>query len=178
MTKNKKNLFQIPNILSISRIFLGIITAFLIIKEYIYPAFVLYVIGASTDALDGFLARKLKKKTSIGGLLDALADRAFIILVILALIYTQKMPILIIILFAIWIIGEGVLGFFIHHKIHKFYMYAIHRNSIRATAVFTFIALGGLIIGFPYNHILFGIIIILAIITSIDYILWIIGKRK
>lgn len=172
-----KELTKVQNLVSLSRFIFAIFVFFLILTDHKYFALAFYTIGALTDALDGYLARKLKRTTLRGSFLDAAADRFFIVLVVIALIITRDISPLLKTVFLFWLVGEGILGFFITRKIHKFYLYAIHRNSIRATAFFAFIAVGWVIIKWPYVEFLSMIIIVLGLITIIDYTLWLISKR-
>jgi len=70
---------NIPNLLTIFRLF---VTSFFILAIH-YGEFTtalwLFVVQAVTDLLDGFLARVLRKKTSLGALLDPLADKAMLV---------------------------------------------------------------------------------------------------
>lgn len=70
---------NIPNLLTISRLF---VTSFFILAIHYNEfkiALWLFVVQAITDLLDGFLARVLKKKTSLGAFLDPLADKAMLV---------------------------------------------------------------------------------------------------
>ena len=70
---------NIPNLLTIFRLF---VTSFFILAIH-YGEFKialwLFVVQAITDLLDGFLARVLGEKTSLGALLDPLADKAMLV---------------------------------------------------------------------------------------------------
>jgi len=70
---------NIPNFLTIFRLF---VTSFFILAIH-YGEFKialwLFVVQAITDLLDGFLARVLGAKTSLGALLDPLADKAMLV---------------------------------------------------------------------------------------------------
>ena len=173
-----KKFTSIPNLITLSRFVFGILVFLAIVTYHNYLAFTLYTIGALTDALDGYMARKNKETTNIGSFLDALADRFFISIVVIALIIARDLTMPLKILFLIWIITESIFAFIITRKIHKFYLYAVHRNSIRMTAVFVFIAIGWVIIEWPYLKFFVYIIILLSILTIADYLLWILGRRK
>jgi CDP-diacylglycerol--glycerol-3-phosphate 3-phosphatidyltransferase len=69
---------NLPNILSISRILLLIpIIFFFELGWYLFSTFV-FVIAAITDFLDGYFARKNNQNSDIGALLDLLADKLFV----------------------------------------------------------------------------------------------------
>lgn len=82
----------IPNIITIIRIIL--VPIFLVIlltemenKEII--AFVIFVLASISDAIDGYIARKLDQITSLGKFLDPLADKLLVAAALLALVYLQ-----------------------------------------------------------------------------------------
>lgn len=70
----RRHLLSLPNILSAARLPLAV--AFPLVKE---NASALAIIGAAgiTDLLDGWSARKLGQKTTVGAALDGFADKAF-----------------------------------------------------------------------------------------------------
>ena len=173
----KKKLFSIPNTITLSRLLFGIGTFFLILFEHTYAAVSVYTIGALTDTLDGKIARKLKKTSKFGGLLDALVDRVFIVLILIALLIKGYLTLLIRYIILGWIVAEIVVGIIITRKTKKFYLEAVHRNSIRIFAFFVFLALGWKIIKFPYLENLFWVLFVLGAITLIDYAYWIAGKK-
>ena len=77
LKKNFKNLaLNIPNLLSISRLFLVFpLILFLEINRPSY-VFILIIIGGLTEYFDGLIARKFNLKTRLGAILDPLSDKA------------------------------------------------------------------------------------------------------
>ncbi len=60
-------------------------------KNY-WISFVIFLIAAITDWLDGYLARKLDMVSELGKFLDPLVDKLLVLGVLLALIQLQKVP--------------------------------------------------------------------------------------
>ena len=74
IVKNNK-VFTIPNILTLIRIILSPIFAVLYLhKSYIYAAVIL-VLSGLTDVLDGIIARRFNLITTLGKILDPIADK-------------------------------------------------------------------------------------------------------
>ena len=71
---------NIPNIPTISRIFLAPIFFLLFINNYNYLALFCFFFASVTDFLDGFLARKFNIVSKFGKLYDPLADKVLIFL--------------------------------------------------------------------------------------------------
>lgn len=55
-------------------------------------AFVLYVIGSMTDWLDGFLARRYSIVSTFGKLMDALADKVFVVGICITFLAIELLP--------------------------------------------------------------------------------------
>ncbi len=66
---------QIPNLLSTFRLVASFYFVHLLLKNQIKWAFILFVVAALTDFLDGFFARKFNTVSDIGRMLDPLADK-------------------------------------------------------------------------------------------------------
>ena len=91
--KNLKNLaLNIPNLLSISRLFLVFpLILFLEINKPFY-VFILIIIGGLTDYFDGIIARKFKLKTKLGAILDPLSDKIFYLIPLIFLCKYNLIP--------------------------------------------------------------------------------------
>lgn len=66
---------NIPNLISLLRIILVPAIVIFLIQEKYANALIAFSIAGITDALDGALARLLKKQTELGAFLDPLADK-------------------------------------------------------------------------------------------------------
>ena len=96
MLISKKNLqklaLNIPNLLSITRLFLVFpLILFLEINKPFY-VFILIVIGGLTDFFDGFIARKFNLKTRLGAILDPLSDKVFYLIPLIFLCKNNLIP--------------------------------------------------------------------------------------
>ena len=70
---------NLPNILTISRVFITVFFLFIIMMDFLPHKFliacVVFILGSITDALDGYLARKNNQITNFGKFLDPVADK-------------------------------------------------------------------------------------------------------
>ena len=69
---------MIPNLISLSRIFLIFPIIFCIMINNIHLAFLFFLIASFTDFLDGYIARYLRQESVLGANLDLLADKIFV----------------------------------------------------------------------------------------------------
>lgn len=74
-------LAMVPNLVSALR--LPIAAAFLAIDGLLWRGILLFL-GALTDALDGWLARKLRVESAAGALIDPLFDKLFVLIALAA----------------------------------------------------------------------------------------------
>ena len=82
----------IPNILSVSRIILLPIVLLLLFRRQNAAAIAVMLISWSTDALDGYLARKLGQVSNLGRVLDHLVDKVWVGSVLAALVFVRDLP--------------------------------------------------------------------------------------
>ncbi len=78
-----------PNILTLIRILFLPFIVVLIVKGKFTFALFLFVISAITDFLDGYIARKSKSITSLGMLLDPIADKLLTSSTLISLAYVK-----------------------------------------------------------------------------------------
>ena len=91
-----RNLFTVPNLLSLSRIVFAPFVFLLFSIPGIEGKIVLLVFLALlfvTDFFDGMLARKLKMTSDLGRILDPLADKVLIAVLMIALILFRGLPV-------------------------------------------------------------------------------------
>ena len=93
LRKNLQNFtLNIPNLLSISRLFLVFpLIFFLEINRPLY-VFILIVVGGLTDYFDGLIARKFNLKSRLGAILDPLSDKVFYLIPITFLCKNNLIP--------------------------------------------------------------------------------------
>lgn len=91
----KEKRITISTKLTLLRIFLVPFIVALIVLKYWLIAFLLIIIAAISDLLDGILARKFNEQTVLGACLDPLADKFFILscYLVLALGYSPNFSI-------------------------------------------------------------------------------------
>ena len=92
---------NLPNSLTIARIFFVPFLVAVLVQERIAlhwngatitndtVALVIFLIAAATDLLDGYLARRWKQETTIGTLLDPIADKLLVSSALIALVQKQ-----------------------------------------------------------------------------------------
>lgn len=68
-------MLNLPNFLTLIRIVLIPFFLVLLASQLYFDALLVFILGAVTDALDGFIARRMNQKTSLGAILDPVADK-------------------------------------------------------------------------------------------------------
>jgi cardiolipin synthase (CMP-forming) len=85
-------LLNIPNLITLARLLLVPIFVWLLAQQDYGMAFVLFLTAGLSDALDGYLARRLNQVTQFGALLDAVADKLIIFAALVGLTLLQHLP--------------------------------------------------------------------------------------
>lgn len=80
----------IPTLFTLSRIFLAFFVVGAMFLHYWSAACLLFLIAASTDMLDGTLARFFNEKTQLGACLDPIADKFLVLSVFFTLAFAQS----------------------------------------------------------------------------------------
>jgi cardiolipin synthase len=111
------SLRDLPNVLTVARMALVAPLLMLLVAERYPAALVLALLCGISDALDGALARRFGWQTRIGGILDPLADKLFLIGVFAALSWLGHLPVW---LFALVVLRDLVIvtgGVVYHYRI-------------------------------------------------------------
>lgn len=113
----KGKVFTIPNILSIFRILLipVIVWLYFGVKNY-YAALGVIALSALTDILDGKIARKFNMVSDFGKIIDPIADKMTLGILIICLISKYKLMIPLIIVFIVKELFMMIAGYMILKK--------------------------------------------------------------
>lgn len=88
--------FNLPNTLSFIRICMAPVIFFLIIfhtdKTHVF-LIILYILTVVLDFFDGYFARLYSQETELGKILDPVADKLLVLLIMIALISVSDFPI-------------------------------------------------------------------------------------
>jgi len=92
-TQQGERIWTVPNLLSGLRLLLIPVFLWLVLgPELDGPALGVLVVSGVTDYLDGYVARRLGQNSRIGALLDPIADRLFILAVVVGLALRDVIP--------------------------------------------------------------------------------------
>lgn len=86
---------NLPNKITISRIFLVLIFLLILLLPIPYRNFIalfVFIVAASTDGIDGHVARSRNQVTNFGKFLDPLADKLLVSTALIALVGEAKIP--------------------------------------------------------------------------------------
>jgi CDP-diacylglycerol--glycerol-3-phosphate 3-phosphatidyltransferase len=96
---------NLPNTLTILRIFFVPFLVAVLVEQNLriewhgavlvanaYLALAIFLIAAATDLLDGYLARRWKQITTVGTLLDPIADKLLISAALISLVQVRRVP--------------------------------------------------------------------------------------
>lgn len=86
-------MLTLPNIITIARVLLIPVVAFLLLDHDYKLAFAVFMIAAVGDWLDGFLARRLNQISQLGAVLDPIADKMTMMIVAILLAAQGMLPI-------------------------------------------------------------------------------------
>lgn len=84
---------NIPNVITVFRIFLVPVVVWLIIDGDMQLAFIGFVLAGVSDALDGFLAKRYGWQTELGAYLDPVADKVLLVSIYVVLGLFGHLPV-------------------------------------------------------------------------------------
>lgn len=184
MKINKKELRTIPNILSLIRLssvpfyaFLIIFGHFMGIESLIYVGLGIFLLAASTDLFDGYIARKYNQVTETGKFLDPFCDKVMHITVLLSLVIIGYVHWVFIVMLALKELAMILFGtFLISNKV------SLQANSIGKVA--SAIISAGVILAFFHKYVklvdwvILGIGIALSYLAFVNYGLSVLNDLK
>ncbi|MBE0532710.1 MAG: CDP-alcohol phosphatidyltransferase family protein [Rhodospirillales bacterium] len=89
---------SLPNFISLGRLLAVPVAVWLILSGKFGIAFWVFVAAGVSDAVDGFLAKRMNAQTELGKVLDPLADKALLVAVYVTLGQAGHLPVWLVIL--------------------------------------------------------------------------------
>ena len=87
---------NLPNKITLSRIFLTLVMIFFFLADFIpygkLVAVIIFIVAACTDFVDGHIARKYNLVTNLGKLLDPIADKLLVMSALIMVIAENIIP--------------------------------------------------------------------------------------
>ena len=87
-----ENIYNIPNVLTFSRLIAAPVVGYLIIKDQNLAALSLFIYAGVTDLVDGWIARRWNLQTVVGTVIDPMADKTLMTVVTVALAMKSTLP--------------------------------------------------------------------------------------
>ena len=141
---------NLPNLITIARILMVPVVVWAIASGQMQIAFLVFLAAGVSDAVDGFLAKRLGMASELGAHLDPLADKALIVSIYVSLGITEAIPRWIVILVVsrdILIIGGLMLAWFLGRPM-TIKPLLVSKLNTAAQIVFACVVLGALAFGF------------------------------
>lgn len=147
---------NIPNFISLARLFAVPLAVWLILRGRYDLAFWLFVAAGISDGIDGYLARRLNAQTKLGRYLDPIADKTMLVCTFVALAVVAKLPMWLVILVVsrdVMIVGGVILAALIDRPVEVRPSVASKLNTVMQ------FAFAGLVLaknGLDVGHLLTG----------------------
>jgi cardiolipin synthase len=158
---------NLPNLITLGRILLVPVIVWAIGSGEMQIAFLVFLIAGVSDAVDGFLAKRLGMTSDLGAHLDPLADKALIVSIYVALGITEAIPRWLVILVVsrdILIVGGVMLAWFVDKPI-RVKPLLVSKLNTAAQIVLACLVLGSLAFGFASKPAEYVVMAIVAALT-------------
>lgn len=165
---------SIPNLITLGRILLVPIVVWAIASGRMQLAFLLFLIAAISDGVDGFLAKRFGMTTELGAYLDPLADKVLIVSIYVTLGITGIFPAWIVILVAsrdFMIIGAIMLSWLVNMPV-AIKPHIVSKLNTAAQIVYAGLALASHGYQFNAEPLLTLVMVLVAVLTSLSVALY------
>lgn len=161
-----RDLKRVPNLLSLSRIVLA--GVFPLTLGHPWWSLAVLATAGLTDVLDGWYARRTHQESAIGVVVDAIADKLFVICIILALLATHRLSIGDVLLLGVRDIGEMALALRLFVADEHLVGHSPNVGG-KLTTVLQYAALVAVIFGSPVARILIVLAAVTGVMATIAY---------
>ncbi|MFE1627024.1 CDP-alcohol phosphatidyltransferase family protein [Brevibacillus reuszeri] len=161
---------NLPNLLTLFRIVLIPLYLYVFFSANPYHveiALAILIIAGLTDIADGYLARKHKLVTTLGIVLDPLADKLMMLAVIASLFVTERISMWAALFFFVREVAMIVTGAIYHLRGKK----TVPANTYgKLTTVFLYVVIPLIMYRYEYGEMILWTVIAFSFITSVIYL--------
>jgi hypothetical protein len=87
-----ENIWNVPNFLTFSRLIAAPVVGYLVLYDHHFYAVALFAYAGITDLIDGWIARKWNLQTVIGTVIDPMADKMLMTILVVCLAIKGALP--------------------------------------------------------------------------------------
>lgn len=164
------NAMNLPNFITLARLLSVPLIISLILSHQLMGAFIFFTIAGLSDALDGFLARIFKARTTLGAYLDPIADKALLVGVYAALGQTgliETWVVVLVIFRDVLIVGGTILLFLFKNNVEmKPLMISKINTVIQLLYALFILGQGDSFFNFPYLSYCLGYVVAFTTMLS------------
>lgn len=163
-----------PNIVSIARIATVPFLVWLMVlpgEGAAWGALVLFLMGAGTDKLDGYLARRHKVETVLGAWLDPAADKLFVMAPMVVLVAQDAFPLWA----AVVIIAREIAVSLLRHSLHRRSISMPASPMAKAKTVIQLVAIGAYLIPGAPAELAYGLLVAAVVVTVASGVEYFVG---
>jgi cardiolipin synthase (CMP-forming) len=170
MRSGARTRVNIPNLITTGRIVLVPIVVWAIIVGRLQLAFWLFVVAGVSDAVDGFLAKRLKETSEFGAYLDPLADKVLLMSIYVTLGIAALLPLWVVIAVVsrdIMIVGAVIVAWIVGKPliIHPL---AVSKLNTLAQILLAMLVLGSHGFGVNPGYAFEGALLLVAVLTGLS----------
>lgn len=161
---------SIPNLITLARILLVPVVVWAIAAGRMDLAFLLFLVAAVSDGVDGFLAKRFNMQTELGAYLDPLADKVMIVSIYVTLASTGVIPLWIVILVVsrdIMIVGAIILSWLIGNPV-AIRPHVVSKVNTAAQIVYAALVLALFGYGINAGPLLTLVMVLVAVLTLLS----------
>lgn len=160
----------LPNFISLGRLLAVPLAVWLILTGRFGIAFWVFVAAGASDAVDGFLAKRLNAQTELGKVLDPLADKALLVSVYVTLGQAGHLPTWLVILVVfrdVLIVGGIILTQSLGYTV-RMRPLVISKVNTAAQILLAAGILGGLGLELPIDRLIMPMVYFTAVTTAVS----------
>lgn len=161
---------NLPNLISLARLLSVPLIVSLILSHQLKGALIFFTLASLSDALDGFLARVFKSRTTFGAYLDPIADKALLMGVFAALGKTGliELWVVVLVIFRDVVIIGGIMLLFLFKSNVEMKPFMISKINTVVQILYALFVLsqGGFLLKLPDINVYFGYFVALTTVFS------------